>query len=223
MTPHVLDRAVWNALTGPQAALAEGNELALRFPRDSSPFAAAFDDSPASLAALAALVVDETWLVEVEPVAPSGTRILWQVPCGQMTAPSPGDPGPATDVVPLTDADAPAMRALAGLTQPGPFLAETHRLSVFLGIKVEGELVAMAGERIRPPGYAEVSDVCTHPDYRGQGYAATLMRQVVARIAARGETPYLTTYADNHRAISLYETLGFVNRRALTAMVVVPA
>lgn len=222
MTHHVLDRAVWNALTGPQAELAEGGDLARRFNRDQSPFAAARDGSPESLAALAALIVDETWLVEIDPVAPPGTKVLWQASCTQMTAPSPGDPGSTADVVSLTDADAPEMRALAALTQPGPFLTDTHRLSVFLGIKAQGRLIAMAGERLRPPGNAEVSGVCTHPDYRGRGYAGMLMRQVVARIAARGETPYLTAYTDNTRAIALYETLGFVTRRTLTAMVLVP-
>ncbi|MEI9963878.1 MAG: GNAT family N-acetyltransferase [Caulobacteraceae bacterium] len=105
------------------------------------------------------------------------------------------------------------MLALATLTQPGPFFARTHQLGDFIGVKQEGRLVAMAGERMRPTGFTEVSGVCTHPDWRGRGYAAGLMRLVAARILARGETPFLHVYASNTGAIALYEALGFRLRR----------
>ena len=51
------------------------------------------------------------------------------------------------DIVTLEDADAPEMLALARLTEPGPFLARTHVLGTFRGIRVGGRLAAMAGER----------------------------------------------------------------------------
>ena len=91
------------------------------------------------------------------------------------------------------------MLALATLTRPGPFFARTHQLGAFIGVKQDGRLVAMAGERMQPTGFTEVSGVCTHPDPRGRGYAGGLMRQVAARILARGETPFLHAYADNDR------------------------
>jgi predicted GNAT family acetyltransferase len=118
----------------------------------------------------------------------------------------------------LVEADAAEMAARADLTEPGPWRPLTHRYGTFYGIRREGRLVAMAGERMRPaPAIAEVSAVCTLPDYRGQGLAARLIRHVVAGFAARGDTPFLHSYAYNAHAIRLYESLGF---RARSAMMV---
>ena len=108
------------------------------------------------------------------------------------------------------------MLALARLTKPGPFFSRTHELGDFVGVKEAGELVAMAGERLKLPGFTEVSGVCTRPGHRGRGYAAALMRLVASRIVARGETPFLHAYAHNTGAIGLYETLGFRVRRVMT-------
>jgi predicted GNAT family acetyltransferase len=115
----------------------------------------------------------------------------------------------------LTDEDAPAMLALAKLTEPGPFFEQTHRLGRFLGIRVEGALAAMAGERMRLPGYTEVSAVCTHPDCRGRGYARRLSAAVAAHIQASGATPFLHAWVSNMPAIRLYEALGFSIRAEL--------
>ncbi|MEI9852841.1 MAG: GNAT family N-acetyltransferase [Sphingomonas sp.] len=117
--------------------------------------------------------------------------------------------------MPLGDADAPEMLALATLTEPGPFHAHTHSLGDFVGIRVGGRLAAMAGERMKLPGFTEVSAVCTHPDFRGRGYAGALMRVVIGGILARGETPILHSYATNRHAIALYESLGFRTRAEL--------
>jgi predicted GNAT family acetyltransferase len=122
-------------------------------------------------------------------------------------------PEPDARIVPLTDADAPEMLALARLTEPGPFFERTHQLGDFFGIRLEGRLAAMAGERMKPPGFTEVSGVCTHPDYRGRGLAGALTRRVCAQIVARGETPFLHAIASNTTAIRLYEELGFSYRR----------
>jgi predicted GNAT family acetyltransferase len=104
------------------------------------------------------------------------------------------------------------MLALATLTEPGPFLRQTHRMGNFFGIRVDGRLVAMAGERFRFAGCTEVSGVCTHPDFRGHGFAGRLSRHVAAAIAARGETAFLHAWKNNVAAISLYRTLGFTLR-----------
>jgi len=101
------------------------------------------------------------------------------------------------------------MLALATLTKPGPFFARTHQLGDFVGVKRDGVLVAMAGERMKPAGFTEVSGVCTHPDHRGHGYAAGLSRIVAQRILARGEVPFLHAYATNTAAIAIYQALGF--------------
>jgi predicted GNAT family acetyltransferase len=121
----------------------------------------------------------------------------------------------------LGEADAPEMMALARQTEPGPFYAETYRMGSFIGVRREGRLVAMAGERLRLPGFTEVSGVCTHPDHRGQGLARTLMLHVMAGIRARGDVPFLHAYADNAGAIALYRKLGFVLRREVVLTVLV--
>src|SRR3546814_5828599 len=120
----------------------------------------------------------------------------------------PGDAA-AADIVTLTDEDAEEMRALALMTRPGPFLPLTHRLGRFIGIREQGRLIAMAGERMRMPGFAEVSGVCTHPDHRGRGHAKRLMRIVAKAMLERGETPFLHAYAAHEATVALYETLGF--------------
>jgi predicted GNAT family acetyltransferase len=74
----------------------------------------------------------------------------------------------------------------------------------------------MAGERMKPVGFTEVSGVCTHPDHRGRGYAAALMAHVARAILARGETPFLHSYSDNDGANALYARIGFRLRRRVT-------
>lgn len=209
---HPLDRPVWNALTTRQASLALGDHHALRFAPGYGLFAATGDRSPASLAALAALVAahGQVALVEVaEPSAIPGVTLTPGAELLQMVAGSFLGPPPAFAYEPLTEADAPQMLALVTLTEPGPFFARTHQLGDFVGVKVDGRLVAMAGERMKPEGFTEVSGVCTHPDHRGQHYAGGLMQVVVSRILARGETPFLHVYGHNTGAVGLYEALGF--------------
>ncbi|MBP8246606.1 MAG: GNAT family N-acetyltransferase [Phenylobacterium sp.] len=219
---HPLDRPVWSTLSTRQRALAVGDDRALRFEPRYNVFGAAADGSAESLAALAQLIpADGTlWVVEAQPfVPPPGAVVLKAAVCAQMVAeqPRPGDPDFAYQD--LTEADAAQMLALATLTEPGPFLEATHRLGAFVGVKQDGRLVAMAGERMRPEGFTEVSGVCTHPDHRGRGLAGRLMQVVAGRIVARGETPFLHSYASNLGAISLYESLGFAIRREVTATV----
>ena len=220
---HPLDRPVWSALTTRQAPLSLGDARALRFAPDYAAFGAAADEEPASQAALAALVPPdgELWLVETRPTEPPpGTVVIKNALCWQMIAETvtPGEPG--FEVTPLTDADGPQVLALATLTQPGPFFARTHQLGDFVGVKQGGRLVAMAGERMRPTGFTEVSGVCTHPDHRSRGYGGGLMRIVAERILARGETPFLHVYATNAGAIALYRSLGFDLRSEISATVV---
>ncbi|HEY8617656.1 GNAT family N-acetyltransferase [Phenylobacterium sp.] len=223
---HPLDRPIWTALSGRQAPFALGAGPARRIATDVGVFIAAEDDGPDSLAAMAELVRThgESWRLEVGAAAVPGTAVVAEAVCVQMIADAltPAPP-PAFAFEPLTEADAPAMLALATLTKPGPFAARTHQLGDFVGVKRNGELIAMAGERLRPDGYTEVSGVCTHPEHRGQGYAAGLMRHVAGKILDRGETPFLHAYATNTGAIGLYETLGFRVRTQVTMTALRPA
>jgi len=214
--PHPLDRPVWNALTSRQAHLALGEAAAaLRFPPDIEPFGAAVTNAAEHLAALGALVPKDGAIATVERsgiTLPPGFVAMIDEPIHQMTAARIPAPEPDPAIIPLGDADAPEMRALAELTQPGPFYARTHTLGDFVGIRENGRLIAMAGERLRVPGFTEISAVCTHPDARGRGLAARLMRVVAAKIAARGEELFLHVYPRNRAAIAVYEKLGFRQR-----------
>jgi predicted GNAT family acetyltransferase len=213
---HVLDNVVWSALTGPQASLAVVETGVRRFDPVFGAFIGLENDSEASLNGLKRLLVanGEAILVEAKasPV-PAGIRITTKDVLVQMTADGLSKGPPLKfEIVPLTDRDGPQMLELATLTKPGPFYARTHELGDFVGVKHQGRLVAMAGERMKPDGFTEVSGVCTHPDHRGLGYAGALMRVVAGQILARGETPFLHSYAHNAGAIALYQSLGFEPR-----------
>lgn len=214
-TIHPLDHTVWSALTGRQSPLAIVQGGARRYAPAFGVFAATAGDGAEDQADLARLVAahgDVALLEPSTPPVPTGVAIHAQDLGVQMTA-SRLTPGPRCEVVPLTDADAAEMLALATLTVPGPFFARTHELGDFFGVKEDGRLVAMAGERMKPDGFTEVSGVCTHPDRRGRGYAGALTRAVAERILERGETPFLHAYAVNTAAIALYESFGFTRRR----------
>ena len=119
------------------------------------------------------------------------------------------------DIVTLGAADVPAMMALTELTKPGPFTLRTHELGTFLGIRIDGQLVAMAGERMKPANYTEMTAICVHPDHRGRGYAQVLLGAVASQIAARGEIPFLHVFSKNDSAIALYRRQGMEIRRRL--------
>ena len=211
---HPLDRPVWNALTSRQAYLARGDARGLRFDPQYSQFAACAD--PHDTMALLPLMADGSiGVVEAVEIPFPPAFHAHHAICNQMTAAAitPGET--RFDVTSLGDDDAEAMLALATLTKPGPFFAKTNRLGDFIGVKIDGRLAAMAGERMKPEGFTEVSGVCTHPDFRGRGFAGGLMRLVAQKIIARGDIPFLHVYADNAGAIALYETLGFGFRAAM--------
>jgi predicted GNAT family acetyltransferase len=217
-TTHPLDRPIWHALTTRQAALAEGGALARRYPPDIGPFADTADMSPQSFAALAALMTGPHYVVlfTPDPVAPpSDFKILLAKTGEQMTGTPAEVLGHTTEIITLGADDVPAMLELTKLTNPGPFAARTHQLGTFLGIKVDGNLVAMTGERMKPGQYTEITAVCVHPDHRGRGYAQILLGAVARQIAARGEIPFLHVFSDNASAIALYRRQGMEIRRRL--------
>jgi ribosomal protein S18 acetylase RimI-like enzyme len=216
MNSHPLDRPIWNLLNGPQAALAVATGTVCRIDPTYGPFAAAAPGHEAELAGLLTGADDEIWVVEVQEQAPPpGTRVLRIAPLVQMIADGPLetfaiDP----ELVLMDEADAAEMTALALETQPGPWRSHTHRYGPYFGLREEGRLIAMAGERMRPaPGLAELSGVCTAPGRQGRGLAGRLIRRVLAGFAERGDTPFLHSYAHNTHAIRLYESLGFRTRQ----------
>jgi len=112
------------------------------------------------------------------------------------------------------------MLALVEVTKPGPFFRRTPELGSYLGIREKGQLVAMAGERLRPLGHTEISAVCTHPEYRGRGYASSLVSTLIQEISKRGEIPFVHVRTENVGAIRVYEKLGFKTRRIINIIIV---
>lgn len=222
----VLDRPVWTALVTHHARFAVGGDRARRFAPDIGPLAGARDDDPTSLAALAELVppAGTLLLLQADPIVlPPGLVATSSARGVQMVGTTTPRNSSDLAIERLGEADHEAMLALATLTRPGPFAARTPLLGEFWGVKERGVLIAMAGERMRQAGFTEVSGVCTHPDARGRGLARALSAHIAARIAARGDTPYLHAYASNTPAIRLYESLGFRLRREVEVAVVARA
>ncbi|MBW4718414.1 GNAT family N-acetyltransferase [Saccharothrix obliqua] len=211
-----LDNPAWASLTGAHAHFAERHGQVLRYRPDVAPFLALPDDPDDrvwdDIAALAGAgeVVPINNPAGVDP--PPGWEVEFRgagvqlVDDGVRVAEDP-------EAVRLTADDVPEMLDLVERTKPGPFRERTIELGVYLGIRRGGRLVAMAGERLHPPGYTEISAVCTDPAHRGQGLATRLVLAVAAGIRARGETPMMHAAAENTNAIRLYESLGFRLRR----------
>ncbi|WP_027062115.1 GNAT family N-acetyltransferase [Mesorhizobium loti] len=220
---HVLDRPVWSALRTRHQAFAQGGKLARRYSPSIALFAATATDDAASLQALSDLVGpgESVIMAQADTIAlPPDLAATSTADAVQMVAQAPSQAVSDERVQLLTQDDAPEMLALASLTKPGPFTSGALSLGAFWGVKVEGRLVAMAGERMKQPGYSELSGVCAHPEFRGAGLGRLLSVFVTNQIFARGEIPYLHAYASNAGAIKLYESIGFSLRTPINVAVV---
>ena len=210
---HVLDRTVWESLAGHHARFADRHGRAVRYHPDVAPFVALSD--PAD---------ERAWTDAAELVGPGGTVSLvgaaswpdgWEVQSRGESV-QLVDTGlrarPYPEAMRLGPDDVPEILDLIARTKPGPFRPRTVELGTYLGIRRDGVLVAMAGERQHPPGWTEISAVCTDDAFRGQGLATRLVRAIAAGIRERGETPFLHAGGANTNAIRLYESLGFTLR-----------
>jgi ribosomal protein S18 acetylase RimI-like enzyme len=217
-TAHPLDHAIWRALTSRNRNVAEGDHLALRYLAPIAPFAATIDVSTASFQSLLALLPpgDRIALFTLEEIMPpSSFSVIERDTVDQMALLKiPAYVGSAP-IVGLDARDVPDMLALVEATHPGPFGPRTVELGEYIGVRRQGMLVAMAGERMRLDGFTEISAVCVHPSCRGQGLAAELVSTLARSIASRAETPFLHVFNSNRAAIDLYRKLGFVLRRRM--------
>jgi ribosomal protein S18 acetylase RimI-like enzyme len=220
-----LDNPVWHALNSHHAALASGDALAKKYPARATPFAAFAAPSEAAYESLR-LALDGQSRVGIlldEPSdPPAGWTVITAWPITQMIWEHRELPAVTAAIVQMTPADVPEMVALAQLTKPGPMAERVLELGNYYGVREGSRLAAIAGERLHLTGYTEISGVCTHPDFRGRGYAGQLVASLVKRITARGETPFLHLKTDNEAAQRVYESLGFRRRRFINLLVTEP-
>jgi ribosomal protein S18 acetylase RimI-like enzyme len=218
----LLDNPVYAALCGAHARFAQVSGRARRYPVDVAPFLAL--PSPPSA---------EDWRDAAGLVAPgtyaavrySGAELpdAWQAVEAFDLVQMIGERvtgGDCPEAIPLGAADLPEILELVAQTEPGPFLTRTIELGDYLGIRCDGALVAMAGERFHLDGWTEISAVCTNPDHRGRGLASQLTRALIARIQLRSQRAFLHVLSTNTGAIRLYEELGFRVRQTATITVV---
>ena len=213
----VLDNPVWTSLTGAHAPLAIGDGVARRYPAEVGVFAAVEAPTKLALDALAEIVapgeVVGLFALDAQRVAGPWT-VAAEMELIQMVGEIDLTP-PEAPVVELASTDTEKMLALAQVTQPGPFGLRTIEMGRYAGRWEGDKLAAMAGERLKPTGYTEVSAVCTDPAFRGQGHAQVLVRAIGAQIQQRGETPFLHVAAGSaseSTAVGVYERLGFRQR-----------
>jgi ribosomal protein S18 acetylase RimI-like enzyme len=224
-----LDNPAWWALAGPQRGLGMSTSRAARFDPAVSPFGAfASDPGPLDWADLARLTGPGRTVAlighgEDHLRPPPGWRVEWEGSGVQMLGDGVvGRPLSGVEYdraaerpVTLGDVDVPDMLALVAVARPGPFLVRTVEFGGYVGVRHDGRLIAMAGQRLRPPGFTEVSAVATHPEHRRKGLAERLVRAVVSAATARGDVPYLHVADSNANAIHLYDSMGFAVRRTV--------
>jgi predicted GNAT family acetyltransferase len=212
-----LDNPVWEALSSLHANLARSNGSARRYSSQVSPFAAVSEPTPKALSDLAALVTSEekVGLATAEPLPVAKdwetifSRPIEQMICTELEGESRSAP------LELGRDDVAEMLALTAATEPGPFRTETIQMGRYFGVRSDdGRLIAMAGERLKLNRFTEISAVCTAPEFRGQGFARTLVAYLVAQTLNEGKVPFLHVKAENGAKI-LYEKLGFRVRRTI--------
>lgn len=217
MEQDQLDNPVWAALQGRHAAFAEGTHTVKRYNAATLSFLGFDNTSTQPLADITRWVGSNAivYAVGSMPALAGGWQLEARLGCAQMICEQPIYPGITHPIELLGPSDHAGMLALTHLVQPGYFLENTPALGRYFGIKDQGKLVAVAGERMALPAFTEVSAVCTHPDYTGKGYAYQLVATVCRYIIEDGFTPALHVVSTNARAIGIYERLGFRTRREI--------
>jgi len=217
-----LDNPIWFALTTDHETLARSHGLARRYPPDVSPLAALLHPTNDAFADLRQLVSpdEHVALFTASPVDVPGdwqierSRWIDQMICEASLVPPPVAP------LPLSSTDVPEMLELTAATEPGPFSPQTIQMGSYFGIRAgDGRLVAMAGERLRSNAFAEISAVCTHPEFRGRGYAQALTTFLAAQIQAAGKIPFLHVKSENGAKV-VYQKIGFRVRAAIYLTVI---
>jgi GNAT superfamily N-acetyltransferase len=218
-TDRVLDNPVWNALMTGNSKFAKGNEYLKYFDSEISPFAAMPDVDQINWEHLGKEISPKRPVAIFSPEEvhlPSRWILIELMNVLQLVYAKLLQPEePFLSLIPLLKENTADMVDLAGLTHPGPFLTRTIEFGNYEGIFVEGKLVAMAGQRLHPTPYIEISAVCTHPDFSHRGFATNLIYSQIKKIKSNSGIPFLHVKADHHNTLKLYEKLGFRVRKRM--------
>lgn len=212
-----LDNPIWATLTSAHSHFGYGNEAARRYFADVVPFAGLNTDAPDAYLALDALMRsgEEVFVLSKSVAAESALHqvrtlgVIYQMVGTRINMDHIG----AESVLTLSSTDAHEMLELAKDVKPGPFESRTHETGRYVGIRNDGRLVAMAGERMKFDSCVEVSTVCVDQKSRGRGFGARLISVLAKRILHEQSIPFLHVFSNNKTAISLYRRLGFEIRR----------
>jgi len=216
---HILDNPAWNALINGNNQFSNGNESAKYFNEEISPFIGLKEYSQENFDILYDMIPHDSpvgFVVPGEIQVPDTWKVLGKISAYQMIYNLPSILAKIEiEPIPLTKEHVPEMLALTKLTNPGPFAERTIEFGNYQGIFDNGKLAAMAGQRLNPLPYAEISAVCTHPDHLSKGYARQLLQSQIQRIKAASGIPFLHVRNDNERAIKVYENSGFSTRKEM--------
>ncbi len=229
----MLDNPAWWALNSLHKNFARGTDRARRYRKGILPFIAC----PTDEEGVPADALDDLapWMEPGEvfyiigrlPVLPKGWTTEFELPCAQMILPASTSSTSPTSTPVITPPEPPEIELLGepnatemfnlinGI-QPGYYNVDTHLLGNYYGIHQQGRLVAMAGERMRVPGFSELSAICTDPAYTGRGYAQLLIAHICRELFAADVVPFLHVALSNQRAIRLYEHMGFQHQREIS-------
>lgn len=219
---HILDNMIWHAITTGNRHIATVEGEVGCYKKEIAPFVAMQHHTTDNLVKLYEFLPAERRVAISYFDRPQFEEKKWegirQMDCCQMVYEYPVESfttPQSSQIVPLTDAHIPQMLELTALTKPGPFFERTIEFGNYFGIFINDRLAAMTGQRMHPVPYMEVSAVCTHPDFRGKGYARELMLHVMKIILDNSFTPFLHVLANNSGAIQLYESIGFRVRKKI--------
>jgi ribosomal protein S18 acetylase RimI-like enzyme len=221
---HILDNPIYNGLNTGNKHLSLGSTTAKYFPSEVAPFAGLKENTPVLFDELQQITDGNATLVLFTPThldIPEPWKVVDQMDLLQLVFEQSAPPAPSNNqCVPLGLADVPQMLALTARTKPGPFLSRTIEFGNYTGIFDGDELVAMAGHRLQPLPYVEISAVCTHPDHLRKGYASQLLAEQIRLIQAAGHIAFLHVKADNYSAVQAYLRVGFQVRREMFVYVI---
>jgi ribosomal protein S18 acetylase RimI-like enzyme len=220
---NTLANPVWQALNTVQQHMNAGNEQLAYFAPEVAPFVGMPEWTEPSLQLFESTLptARRFSLMQEESVTiPTSMLVHFAAPLYQMICVDFQPAFQGHTLVPLTEEHLPQMLELTALTKPGPFFAQTIQFGGYVGVFDGDQLIAMGGERLKVPGYTEVSAICTHPDYRGRQLARHILSHVSQQIIHRGEVPFLHSLTTNEPALKVYQQLGYrPNRHIYYAIV----